>query len=79
MAIFLPRGNLKAEQAVERLLRQENVDLVLLEDFKDSPFPKIAVLSPSSTSEDAQKSFDELLGQIHDKSSVIAVVTPAKN
>jgi molybdopterin-guanine dinucleotide biosynthesis protein len=55
MAIFLLKENLTAEQAVERLLRQEDVDLVLLEGFKDGPLPQSVVLSPSSTSEDAQK------------------------
>lgn len=54
------------------------MDIVLLEGFKDSPFPQIAVLPSGSTSEEAQKSFVELLRQIPDKSSVIAVVTPIR-
>ncbi|MFN4180557.1 MAG: molybdopterin-guanine dinucleotide biosynthesis protein B [Armatimonadota bacterium] len=78
MAMFLPKENMTAEQAVERLLRQEAVDIVLLEGFKDSPFPKIAVLPMNLTSEEAQKSFSELLSQVPDKSSIIAVVTPIR-
>jgi molybdopterin-guanine dinucleotide biosynthesis protein MobB len=55
MTLFLPQENLTAEEAVERLTRQFPVDLILVEGFKRSSFPKFIVLPPKMSAEDARQ------------------------
>ncbi len=76
MAVLLPKGD--AEFALEALLKQASLDLVLVEGFKTSPFPKLLVLRPHSEEREAQRELEELLSQIPDKSGIVGVVTSVK-
>ncbi|MFA4016972.1 MAG: hypothetical protein RUDDFDWM_002084 [Candidatus Fervidibacterota bacterium] len=74
MTLFLAEENLTAQQALKRLVRQSPVDLVLVEGFKQSPFPKLIVLPHELTPDDAQQMLSQLLAQVGDTSSVIGLI-----
>ncbi|MEZ8222052.1 molybdenum cofactor guanylyltransferase /molybdopterin guanine dinucleotide biosynthesis accessory protein MobB [Candidatus Fervidibacteria bacterium JGI MDM2 JNZ-1-D12] len=78
MAIFLPERNLTAKSAIERLLRQRSVDLVLVEGFKSSELPKLVVLHPEGSEAETKRELDELLAQIPDKNTISGVISPVK-
>lgn len=78
MALFLPEQGLTAEQAIERMLRQEAVDLVLVEGFKGSSLRKLLILPSCPNGAEAQKQLEELLSQIPDKSTVVGIVSDVK-
>jgi molybdopterin-guanine dinucleotide biosynthesis protein MobB len=74
MTLFLPQENLTAEEAVERLTRQLPVDLILVEGFKRSSFPKFIVLPPQMSAEDACQMLSQLLSQIGDPSTIVGLI-----
>jgi molybdopterin-guanine dinucleotide biosynthesis protein B len=74
MMLFLPRENLTAEEAVERLTRQLPVDLILVEGFKRSSLPKFIVLPPQMSAEDARQMLSQLLLQIGDPSTIVGLI-----
>ena len=74
MMLFLPEGNLTAEEALEQLTRQFPVDLVLVEGFKQSSLPKFIVLPPEMTSEDARQMLSQLLSQIGDTKIILGLI-----
>ena len=74
MTLFLPQENLTAEEAVERLTRQLPVDLILVEGFKRSSFPKFIVLPPKMSVEDARQMLSQLLSQIGDPSTIVGLI-----
>jgi molybdopterin-guanine dinucleotide biosynthesis protein B len=74
MMLFLPQENLTAEEAVERLTRQLPVDLILVEGFKRSSFPKFIVLPPKMSAEDARQMLSQLLLQIGDPSTIVGLI-----
>jgi len=74
MTLFLPQENLTAEEAVERLTRQLPVDLILVEGFKRSSFPKFIVLPPKMSAEDARQMLSQLLPQIGDPSTIVGLI-----
>jgi molybdopterin-guanine dinucleotide biosynthesis protein MobB len=74
MTLFLPQENLTAEEAVERLARQLPVDLILVEGFKRSSFPKFIVLPPQMSAEDACQMLSQLLSQIGDPSTIVGLI-----
>ncbi len=74
MTLFLPQENLTAEEAVERLTRQLPVDLILVEGFKRSSFPKFIVLPPKMSAEGACQMLSQLLLQIGDPSTIVGLI-----
>ncbi len=78
MALLLPEQCLTAEQAIERLLRQMAVDLVLVEGFKGSKLKKIAVLPDCVGEAEGERLLENLLTKIRDKSTVVGIVSPVK-
>lgn len=78
MALLLPERYLTAEQAVEKLLRQKFVDLVLIEGFKVSSFLKIIILPPDADEKMAQKSLSDFLAKISDKTAIIGIISSVK-
>jgi len=74
MVLFLHEENLTAEQAVERMMRQFPVDLVLVEGFKQSSLPKFIVLPPEMTSESARQMLSQLLSQIGDTKTIVGLI-----
>jgi len=74
MALFLHEENLTAEQAVERMVRQFPVDLVLVEGFKQSSLPKFIVLPPEISAEEVRPMLSQLLSQIGDPNTIVGLI-----
>lgn len=75
MALFLPEKGLTAEDAVEKLLHQESVDLVLVEGFKGSSFPKMVVLPKDIGEREAKQCLEDLLAQMPNPETVIGIIS----